>query len=86
VKNRQKKVLLFPKPPEQPQGKTMTFQVGNERFAIHYTIENLPPAPLPVPVVHRSPARPTRIGLVRLLKRKKGLDNRSGRKSHADGD
>ena len=25
----------FPKPPEQPQGKTMTIQVGNERFAIH---------------------------------------------------
>jgi hypothetical protein len=86
MKNRQKHVLLFPKPPEQPQGHTMTIQIGNQRFAIHYEIENLPPAPLPELVVARSPARPTRIGLVRPLKRNEGLDKRSGRKPHANGD
>jgi hypothetical protein len=86
VKNRQKKVLLFPKPPEQPQDQTMTIQVGNQRFAIHYEIENLPPAPLPELVVRRSPARPTRIGVVTPLKRKEGLEKRSARKPHANGD
>ena len=86
MKNRQKKVLLFPKLPEQPQDQTMTIQVGNQRFAIHYEIENLPPGPPPELVVRRSPDRPTRIGLVGPLKRKEGLDKRSGRKPHANGD
>ncbi len=85
MKKRQKKVLLFPKPPEQLQGETMTIQIGNQRFAIHYEIENLPPAPLPELVVRRSPAL-TRIGSVRPLKRKEGLDKRSGSKPHANGD
>ena len=59
MKKRQKKVLLFPKPPERLQGETMTIQIGNQRFAIHYEIENLPPAPLPELVVRRSPAAHT---------------------------
>jgi hypothetical protein len=76
VKNRQNKILLFPKPPEQPQASTITVQIGNERFAVHYEIEDLPPAGLP-----------TRIGFVSPSpKRNQGLDNRSQKKSHADGD
>jgi hypothetical protein len=47
MKNSQKKVLSFPKPPEEPGAQTIIWQIGNERFAIHYEIEDLPPmAPL----------------------------------------
>jgi hypothetical protein len=82
VKNCQKKVLLFPKPLEQPEGGTITIRVGNERFAVHYEIERLPPAPRPVSAVQRSLARPTRLGIIRPLKRKEALD----KTAHADGD
>ena len=44
MKNSQKKVLSFPKPPEEPGAQTIVCQIGNERFAIHYEIEDLPPA------------------------------------------
>lgn len=43
MKNSQK-ILPFPKPPEDPGAQTIIFQIGNERFAIHYEIEDLPPA------------------------------------------
>lgn len=41
---RRRKVLQFPKPPEQPKASTITVQIGSERFAIHWQIEELPPA------------------------------------------
>jgi hypothetical protein len=41
---RRRKVLQFPKPPEQPQTSTITVQIGGDRFAIHWQIEELPPA------------------------------------------
>jgi len=42
-----KKVLPFPKPPEKPEASTIVVQIGSERFAIHWEIEELPPvAPL----------------------------------------
>jgi hypothetical protein len=44
MKNSQKKVLPFPKPPEEPGAQTIICQIGGERFAIHYEIEDLPPA------------------------------------------
>jgi hypothetical protein len=56
----------------------MTIQVGNERFAVHYEIERLPPAPRPVPVSTAPPARPTRLGIVSPLKRKEDLDKTCG--------
>jgi hypothetical protein len=43
MKNRQK-ILHFPKPPEEPGAQTIICQIGHERFAIHYEIEDLPPA------------------------------------------
>ena len=49
MKNRQKKVLEFPKPPEEPGARTIVCQIGDERFAIHYEIEDLPPAAPPIP-------------------------------------
>jgi len=49
MKNRQKKVLQFPTPPEEPRAQTILCQIGNERFAIHYEIEDLPPLSLPSP-------------------------------------
>ena len=43
----EKKVLLFPTPPKEPAASTIICQIGNERFAIHWEIEDLPPvAPL----------------------------------------
>jgi hypothetical protein len=48
MKNRQKKVLPFPKPPEQPAASTIVVQIGKDRFALHWEMEELPPA---VPMV-----------------------------------
>lgn len=43
----QKKVLRFPKPPQEPEPSTLVVQIGQDRFAIHWEIEGLPPvAPL----------------------------------------
>jgi hypothetical protein len=44
MKNRQKKVLEFPKPPQESGARTIVCKIGDERFAIHYEIEDLPPA------------------------------------------
>jgi hypothetical protein len=44
MKNRQKKVLPFPKPLEEPAVSTIVVQIGKDRFAIHWEIEELPPA------------------------------------------
>ena len=38
------KVLPFPKPREEPEGSTIIVRIGTDRFAIHYEIEDLPPA------------------------------------------
>ena len=44
MKNHNKKVLPFPASPEEPGAQTIICQIGDERFAIHYEIEDLPPA------------------------------------------
>src|ERR1700675_3915357 len=44
MRKRQKKVLPFPKPSEDPAVRTITIQVGRESFAIHWELEELPPA------------------------------------------
>jgi hypothetical protein len=44
MKNSPKKVLPFPKPPEEPAASTIVAQIGSERFALHWRIEELPPA------------------------------------------
>jgi len=44
MKNRQKKVLQFPTPHQEPGASTIVIQIGGERFAIHWEIEDLPPA------------------------------------------
>jgi hypothetical protein len=43
MKNHPKKVLPFPKPPAKPENSRIVVQIGNERFAIHWEIEELPP-------------------------------------------
>ena len=48
MKKSPKKVLPFPKRPEEPAASTITVQIGNERFAIHWQIEDLPPAATPL--------------------------------------
>ena len=42
-KENEKNVLPFPVPPEKPAVSPMIFQIGRERFAIHWEIEDLPP-------------------------------------------
>ena len=42
-KENEKNVLPFPAPPEKPVGTPMIFQIGGERFAIYWEIEDLPP-------------------------------------------
>jgi hypothetical protein len=55
-KSEKKKILPFPPPP--PAANTITCQIGKERFAIHYEIEDLPPvAPL---LVLKTPAKKTK--------------------------
>ena len=44
MKKSEKKVLPFPTPPKEPAATTIICQIGNERFAIHWEIEDLPPA------------------------------------------
>ena len=44
MKNSRKNVLPFPKALEEPAASPIVVQIGNERFAIHYQIEDLPPA------------------------------------------
>jgi hypothetical protein len=44
MNNRQKKVLAFPTSPEEPLASTIVIQSGKDRFAIHWKIEELPPA------------------------------------------
>ena len=47
MKNREKKLLPFPKPPKVAGTSTIIAQIGRERFAIHLEIEDLTPeAPL----------------------------------------
>jgi hypothetical protein len=48
VMNRHKKVLPFPKPPQEPAPSTIVVQIGDERFAIHWEIEELPLVEPPV--------------------------------------
>jgi hypothetical protein len=42
-----KKILQFPKSPEELADSPIVCQIGSERFAIHYQIEDLPPASPP---------------------------------------
>ena len=43
MKTTRNKVLQFPKPPEESKTPPIVIQIGNERFAIHYEVEDLPP-------------------------------------------
>lgn len=45
------KILPFP-PPKEPVGQSIICQIGRERFAIHFEVEDLPP---PVPVIPLKP-------------------------------
>ncbi len=54
------KVLPFPAPPKPPARHAITCQIGGERFAIHYQMEDLPP--VTPPRVRKPPAKkPVRI-------------------------
>jgi hypothetical protein len=44
MKKSQNNVLPFPKRPEEPGVSTIIVRIGNERFAIHWKTEDLPPA------------------------------------------
>jgi hypothetical protein len=44
MKKSEKKVLPFLPQPKEPATATIICQVGNERFAIQWVIEDLPPA------------------------------------------
>ena len=48
MKNRKGKLLCFPTPIAEPADPTVIVQIGNERFAIHFEFEDLPPATPPV--------------------------------------
>jgi len=54
MKKTKNKILSFP-PPKEPAGQTIICQIGRERFAIHFEVEDLPQ---PTPVIpFRSPPR-----------------------------
>jgi hypothetical protein len=44
MKNRQQMVSPFPKPLDEPAASTIVVQIGKDRFAIHWEMEELPPA------------------------------------------
>jgi|HubBroStandDraft_2_1064218.scaffolds.fasta_scaffold1542618_1 hypothetical protein len=58
MNNRQKKVLAFPTSPEEPLASTIVIQIGKDRFAIHWKIEELPPA-APLLLLKRSAKKAT---------------------------
>jgi hypothetical protein len=47
-KGNQKKILHFPARREEPEITQMIVQIGRKRFAIHWEIEDLPPAATPL--------------------------------------
>jgi hypothetical protein len=50
MKNPRNKVLPFPAPPQEPS--PILVQIGGDRFAIHFQVEDLPPAaPLLLPTL-----------------------------------
>jgi len=53
MKNRKNNVVPFPRPPEEPGTSTIIAQIGNERFAIHMQIEDLPRAAPPLVMLKR---------------------------------
>ena len=57
MKNSQR-VLPFPQPPKVPGAQTIICQIGDERLAIHYEIEDLP-ATAPPPLWKRGPKKAT---------------------------
>jgi len=59
MKDSQKKIFQFPKPLEEPGAHPIICQIGAERFAIHYRIEDLPPA-APLLPWRREQRRPRR--------------------------
>ena len=54
--NRSKNVLQFATPLRERGPSPITVQIGNERFAIHYQIEELPPA-APMRLAKRAPTK-----------------------------
>ena len=48
MKDHEKKILPFPKPPGETANSRIVVQIGNERFAIRYQMEELPPVPPPL--------------------------------------
>jgi hypothetical protein len=48
MKNSHKKALQFSTPPQEPAPTTIVVRIGNERFAIHWEIEDLPPEVAPL--------------------------------------
>jgi len=57
------KVLPFPKPPREPETSKIVVQIGSERFAIHYEIEELPP--VPPPLLWKRPGKKAPMKIVR---------------------
>jgi len=54
MKKKGRKVLAFPAPREEAGPSPVIVQVGRERFAIHFEIEDLPPAVPPIPLKRAS--------------------------------
>jgi hypothetical protein len=64
MKNRRNNVLPFQKPPNEPKTSTIVAQIGRERFAIHFEIEDLP-AQSPLIVLGKRGATQARPKLVK---------------------
>jgi hypothetical protein len=59
--SKKKKVIPFPTPPPEPIATTYIVQIGDQRFAIHWEIEDLPRAER-VPRLCDKPTKPPRKG------------------------
>jgi hypothetical protein len=53
MKKNKKKVLVFPAPRKEPSISSIIVEIGDQRFAIHYHVEDLPPRP---PLIRLKPA------------------------------
>jgi len=57
AERKNKKVLPFTRPAKEPAPSTIICQIGNERFAIHWQVEDLPPAK-PMTRINKKGERP----------------------------
>jgi hypothetical protein len=83
MKTTPQNLLQFPKAPQEAGKSPIVFQLGGDRFALHYTVEDLPPVDL-VSLWKPQPRKPK----AKIVNLKSGASTRRARvrKTHCAAD